>query len=812
MRKNILLLTGSGIYGVLGTYMEAFEREFLKLGYNTLVVDVEKPDYLEQYQRAVEHYPIYAVVDCQGVWDEMECHSDVPEDAVKLHYFCDHPLYHYERLARTGTDEVIVNIDREHVRYLRQYYPELARTAFIPLAGRGADCIVPYGQREIDVLFTGSYWLPEKPVWEGECSFADRLKAGVCRKMLKCSAKTIEQALREELENMQITVNHHEFAGLLSELKDVESYVRQVNRDCVIRTLLRAGIKVSVYGEGWENLQCEGRENLTVLSGNAEVARRALGHTRIALNVMPGFKAGFQERIAAAMLSGAVAVTDVSEYIQEEFSDGGDIVLYRLEALEELPQKIKALLQNQDEAERISEAGRRKALVLHTWEQRVRQMAQLIEQYHGGTAEASEKGAGQTRGRRLEIANEAQRASFGMWKIGEALSRQMRELTELYNSGYVVKEDAVALLQKLEGWQEDMDKLCQHRFFSGENLAVLSGTLLKMFERQEDFWQGMRLLLVTADSLLLRIKSETRAAELEEMALGETVFYDNGIYEELLVKHMLRKYGSSKDAGHQIWMESIRTSRRVRSYPQQLYEKYRDFAPDMRYDNEKDMLYVMHYGKRLYYPSDYTPEMVYGEYSFCCMEQDEDSPHRYLDSRFWVEAGAVVIDAGTAEGNFALEIIGQVKKLYLVECDSKWIPALEMTFAPWRDKVVIINKMLGDRVDETHTTIDDIAAGERIDIIKMDVEGAEARALVGAEKTLQANPDIRCVIATYHAKGMEEKVIQYLHTEGFRTETTEGYVFYKNGAEALWDMELRHALIRAQKNKKFYFDYKVSRQ
>ena len=49
---------------------------------------------------------------------------------------------------------------------------------------------------------------------------------------------------------------------------------------------------------------------------------------------MPGFKAGFQERIAAAMLSGAVVVTDISDYLKENFSNGKEMVFYELDHLE----------------------------------------------------------------------------------------------------------------------------------------------------------------------------------------------------------------------------------------------------------------------------------------------------------------------------------------------------------------------------------------------------------------------------------------------------------------------------------------------
>lgn len=66
---------------------------------------------------------------------------------------------------------------------------------------------------------------------------------------------------------------------------------------------------------------------------------------KISLNIMPWFKDGFQERIAAAMLSGTVSVTDESIYIRENFTDGKEQVLYSLKNLEELPVKVKWLLE-----------------------------------------------------------------------------------------------------------------------------------------------------------------------------------------------------------------------------------------------------------------------------------------------------------------------------------------------------------------------------------------------------------------------------------------------------------------------------------
>lgn len=47
----------------------------------------------------------------------------------------------------------------------------------------------------------------------------------------------------------------------------------------------------------------------------------------------------------------------------------------------------------------------------------------------------------------------------------------------------------------------------------------------------------------------------------------------------------------------------------------------------------------------------------------------------------------MIADIGSAEGNFSLSNIENVKKVYLFESDKEWIEALEATFRPWRDKV-----------------------------------------------------------------------------------------------------------------------------
>ena len=99
----------------------------------------------------------------------------------------------------------------------------------------------------------------------------------------------------------------------------VETYAKAYYRDKIMRTIVESGISIYVYGDGWENFDLCERENFHREMGNTYLVLKAVVNAKISLNIMPWFKAGFQEKIATAMLSGTVALTDNSDYIDNNF-------------------------------------------------------------------------------------------------------------------------------------------------------------------------------------------------------------------------------------------------------------------------------------------------------------------------------------------------------------------------------------------------------------------------------------------------------------------------------------------------------------
>lgn len=195
-------------------------------------------------------------------------------------------------------------------------------------------------------------------------------------------------------------------------------------------------------------------------------------------------------------------------------------------------------------------------------------------------------------------------------------------------------------------------------------------------------------------------------------------------------------------------------------------------------DSETGFYYLFHNGKRMYFPKKFkSKETVCDYYNSILLEQDSDSPHRYLSESFNVREGDVVVDVGVAEGNFAIEVIDRVSKIYLVEADEEWIEALKLTFKDYMDKVVIIKAFISSFCDGNVVTIDSLIK-ESVDFIKMDIEGNEWDALLGAERVISESNSLRLAICSYHGDFDQELIESYMDKHNIEHWTSKGYMWF----------------------------------
>lgn len=199
------------------------------------------------------------------------------------------------------------------------------------------------------------------------------------------------------------------------------------------------------------------------------------------------------------------------------------------------------------------------------------------------------------------------------------------------------------------------------------------------------------------------------------------------------VRKFLKYYSNSEDAEIKEIKEYIQKKRQIRVFNYPFIEKYKKISCTVCKDKE-NRYYVPYHNHKMYFKRDMPKRFISYYFRVMMMEQDLESPHRYLTDDFTVDKDSVVVDAGVAEGNFSLAIIDKVRKIILVECDEPWIEALRKTFyAELKSgKIEIIPKKLGKSCSEDTVSLDYLYEKYgRIDLVKMDIEGGEQDALLG---------------------------------------------------------------------------------
>lgn len=199
----------------------------------------------------------------------------------------------------------------------------------------------------------------------------------------------------------------------------------------------------------------------------------------------------------------------------------------------------------------------------------------------------------------------------------------------------------------------------------------------------------------------------------------------------------------------------------------------------VHYDNKIGLPYIYHNKKPLYYPKSFSPSQIKSMYCQFLSEMDLESPHLYCRNTNELK-DAILYDCGVAEGLFPLHYIDILSKAVLFECDEQWIAPLKATFLPYSNKVTIVQKYVSDINTFNSITLDQFSIDSNTtpNFIKMDIEGFEEKALVGAEHILNADNNIICAICTYHTPFAEKNISEIMKKYGYFPEYNKGFMIF----------------------------------
>lgn len=330
----------------------------------------------------------------------------------KFHFIFDHPLWMKEHLENAPRRCYILTHGKDYQAFVERFLADNIEDCFLlppagirpcelrerecnacgsTIEGTGCDAIFddrkPGSQKTettktdlLDITFIGTWYdYRERLAYIKNTKGDARYIANRFLLVMKKEPNlTAEAALTKALSDYEIKLPDESFKELLFEFKQVVFAIMTYYREKVIRVLLEAGLTIHVYGDSWKKSPFSNHPGLIChpqvsLSESMEV----WSHSKISLNIMSWHKGGFTERIANMLLAETLAVSDCSTYLEEHFTDGKDIVLFDLEHIDELPERLKYYLSHEKERERVAANGQRKALTEHTWEQRARELLDI---------------------------------------------------------------------------------------------------------------------------------------------------------------------------------------------------------------------------------------------------------------------------------------------------------------------------------------------------------------------------------------------------------------------------------------------------
>ena len=389
----------------LGYFSEQIALELERNGYETCFIDYERMyesmdemlHFLEREETALVTFnfiglrgeAVFQTESGRSIWQE--------ENLPILNILVDHPLYYHSCLKEAGERMRVFCVDREHVGYVRRFYPGV-KVEFLPLAGNElllsdgdgepathrADVRepVPDGRRTFDHVFTANYVSMEmleekvKALDEDYRIFYRR----ITEDLIADPAQSVDAVMERHIRNELGAVPEEQLCAAMSGMIWIDLFVRSYFREKVVQTLADAGIIVRVFGADWEKIHCKKPQNVRTSGGkvNSAACVQAMRDARIALNVMPWFKDGAHDRVFTAMLQGTVALTDDSRYLREECRDGENICFYSLRALQQLPDQVVSLLEDPVRMAELAERGYRMAEKRHRWKNRAGLLMQAL--------------------------------------------------------------------------------------------------------------------------------------------------------------------------------------------------------------------------------------------------------------------------------------------------------------------------------------------------------------------------------------------------------------------------------------------------
>lgn len=384
MKKRFIFFRG--LIATLDLYTDEFVRIYTEQGAECLVLDAGRMEdemmrlkafLLEGAAAAISMNNIGLHLEFQqeqNIWDQFQ----IPFYNILM----DHPFHYKKALDSAPEQMVLLCMDRNHVEYVKRFFPNIRQVRFCPHAGIQLDDSrphMPIAERKIDVLYAGGL---ARYAAEGLVPDLGKIKEfdafelvhNALERLIQEPGLTTEYVIEQCLQDINFKYNDKELGQIIAELRFLDSFAVSFYREQAVRTLAECGVTVTIFGAGWG--RCEWTHPNVIYGGELPPVQilELMNQSKIVLNTMTWFKRGAHDRIFNGMLAGAAVVSDTSEYMQEHFISGKQLQLFSLDNLNGMAEQVKDLLEHVECAQRMANCGYQAAAESHTWKNRLQDM------------------------------------------------------------------------------------------------------------------------------------------------------------------------------------------------------------------------------------------------------------------------------------------------------------------------------------------------------------------------------------------------------------------------------------------------------
>lgn len=294
----------------------------------------------------------------------------------------DHPIYATNSLSRALKGRYAIYANTSHLKFAEAL--KLPGRGVAMLAG-GEPLSVPvadFQAREWPVFVAATFNGQPQALWEqAEDSTGKQLLVGVVEELLADPNVSVLDAFNETSRKCGFGVTLGDDPAfddqMIAFLREPLTYVRNLDRIRIIRSLAESGLPLTLCGPGWRDFLGD-RSNVTYLDSRVGFTelQGLYNNSKIVINLNAGN--GACERAVYAALAGAAVASDDSWDLAQLLKPTEEIAFFDRSRPGHVVDVARGLVES-DGGEAIAERGRGKVLQSGLWRHRAQQMVNFLK-------------------------------------------------------------------------------------------------------------------------------------------------------------------------------------------------------------------------------------------------------------------------------------------------------------------------------------------------------------------------------------------------------------------------------------------------